>query len=358
MGILYFSTKENSGGGWPQSTLYQLLLKRRKPTRRARLLLRKRIAHFLALVALINAPICASQHSQSTAIMPIPAPPIMAPEKVSLGKRLYNEGLFSKNNSLSCNSCHIVKHGGVDNLPKYIGMNKVVGLYNTPTVLNASLNFRQFWNGRSKSLEDVIDDHLKDPTIFANTWENVIQKIKENPEILKALNDAYPQGISVDTIKDALVTYQNSLLTPDSAFDLFLKGNKSSLSEDAQKGYQLFKSYGCITCHQGPGVGGNLYQKLGIYSDYFATKTNITKADLGLYNLTGKEEDKYVFKVPSLRNVTLTGPYLHDGSAATLEEVIALMGIYQVGQPVQPFDIPYIIKFLQSLSGKLPNDEK
>lgn len=295
---------------------------------------------------------------QSQAISPIPAPPKSNPEKIAFGRQLYMSTLFSQNNSLSCNSCHNLIKGGADNLPKYIGLDKKVGLYNTPTVLNSSLNFRQFWDGRAKTLEDVIDDHLKDPTIFNNDWPTVIKRIKSDKALSQKYKKIYKGDITEKNLKNALVTYLGSLLTLDSPFDRYLKGDLSALSEDAKKGYQLFKSYGCITCHQGPNVGGNIFEKFGIYKDYFATRGKITKGDLGLYNVTKQEEDKYVFKVPSLRNVALTAPYLHDGSADTLEEVIQLMGIYQVGQPIQSYDVPMIVKFLESLTGMLPESER
>ncbi len=320
------------------------------------MLLRNKFTALILVIALAKVPVCFAQSNQNLTIPPIPTPVKYEPNKIAAGKALFNAPLFSSNNTISCNSCHILNRGGTDNLPTYVGINKQPGTLNTPTVLNASLNFRQFWNGRAKSLADVVEDHLLDPTVFDNNWNVVIQRIKEKPKLVALFKDAYQGEINENTIKDALSVYQHTLLTPNSALDRF-RVDKAAMSPDALKGYQLFKNYGCRTCHQGPGVGGNLYQKLGIYKDYFATKSKITKADLGLYNITGKEEDKYVFKVPSLRNVTLTAPYLHDGSAATLEEVIQIMGIYQVGQPIQPFDVPYIIKFLQSLSGKLPSDE-
>ncbi len=314
-----------------------------------------RIAILIISSAFIQMP-CFAQQDQNTAILPIPNPPNLDVNKVELGKTLFKANLFAKNTAFSCNSCHILKRGGVDNLPTYVGINRTVGLFNTPTVYNASLNFRQFWNGRAKTIEDVVEDHVKDPTIFANDWPTIVERIKAIPEIDKAFKESYNHEISAATIKDAFNVYLQTLLTPQSPFDRYLQGDKSALTADELKGFQLFKSYGCITCHQGPNVGGNLYQKLGIYKDYFAGKTNISKADLGLFNVTGKPEDKYVFRVPSLRNVTLTAPYLHDGSASTLDEVIQLMGVYQVGQTIQPFDVPYIAKFLHSLSGKLPSE--
>ncbi len=320
------------------------------------MLQRKRTIVLLTALLVLKLGICFAE--QNRPILPIPNPPELPPLKVKVGQELFNATLFSKNNTISCNSCHNLNRAGTDNLPKYIGQNRKPGLLNTPTVLNASLNFRQFWDGRAKTIADVVDDHLKDPTVFANNWESVVQGVKENSTLSASFKNAYSEKISPESIKDALTLYLGTLLTPQSPFDRYLKGDKSALSNDALKGYELFKSYGCITCHQGRGVGGNLYQKFGIYKDYFANGKNISKADLGLYNITGKEEDKYVFKVPSLRNVAITGPYLHDGSAATLDEAITIMGIYQVGQSIPTYDIPFIVKFLESLTGRLPENEK
>lgn len=287
-------------------------------------------------------------------ILPIPDPPKAKTEKVNLGKHLYEDTLFSKDQSLSCYSCHSLKKGGTDNLSKYIGMNKKEGLLNTPTVLNASLNFRQFWDGRAKTLNDVIEDHIADPTVFANQWPTIIQRIKENTYLTSLFKNIYNSPPTPENSKDALTTYLKNLVTPNSPFDRFLKGDKSAISEDAKKGYLLFKNHGCITCHQGPNVGGNLYQHFGIYKDYFTTRGNITKPDLGLYNVTGKEEDKFVFKVPSLRNIVYTGYYLHDGSIVSLTDTINLMAIYQIGEPIPNQEIALITKFLESLSGVLP----
>ncbi len=293
---------------------------------------------------------------ESSAIQPIPLTPKLDPQKVTLGKELYSDSLFSQDNSLSCASCHSLKKGGTDNLPKYIGKGKKEGLLNTPTVLNASLNFRQFWDGRAKTLAEVIDDHISDKTIFDSQWSQIVERIKMRESYKAAFDHLYENTISPANIKDALVTYLDTLLTHQSPYDLFLGGKTSALTADAQKGYLLFKQYGCVTCHQGPNMGGNLILRFGIYKDFFATRTNPTKADVGYFNVTKNPINMHEFKVPSLRNIALTAPYLHDGSAKTLEEVIKLMGVYQVGQPIPAYEIPYIVKFLESLTGGLPEN--
>lgn len=311
----------------------------------------------LAIIPATLFPLYILAFSNEAAI-PVPQPVQSDPEVVALGKALFSDPLFSQDNSLACASCHSLKTAGVDGLIHYRGLDQKFGDLNTPTVFNASLNTSQFWDGRAADLKAVIEDHLEDKTIFNNTWTVVIDRIKEDNDLKKQFSKAFSGKINSTTITAALVSYLNTLLTPDSPFDRYLNGDQSALSADALKGYQLFVQYGCITCHQGPNLGGNLYQRMGIYGDYFAKRGNLTQADLGRYNVTGKESDRYVFKVPGLRNVALTGPYLHDGQAATLEEVVALMGIYEVGQPIPNFDIPFIVKFLESLTAPSVSSEK
>lgn len=293
---------------------------------------------------------CQLMAAQSVSSIPVPAPQLTEREKIELGKTLFQDPLFAKNLSTSCASCHQLKNSGVDNLTRYLTINKTQGSVNTPSVFNASLNFRQFWNGRAKTIADAIDDHVKDETIFANNWPDIVHKIGANSLYASSFKKIYANGVTKDNINNALTVYIENLVTPNSAFDRYLKGDKTALSNEELKGYRLFRKYGCVSCHQGPNMGGNLFQRLGIYKNYFADKGTNGKADLGLYNVTGKEEDKYVFKVPSLRNIALTGPYLHDGSVKTLPEMIQIMGIYQAGQPIRNEDANAIAQFLQSLN--------
>lgn len=310
------------------------------------------------LIALFSPAIGYTQQ-QNQPIKPIPLPEKAEPEIISFGRQLYMDNLFSKNLSMSCNTCHSIKRSGTDNLPKHIGLNGTIGSVNTPTVFNSSLNFRQFWDGRAKTLEDVINDHLQDPTVFDNNWQTVVDRVKKDKTLSQSYKKLYNGEITANNIQEALTIYLKNLLTPEAPFDRYLNGDNNALSEDAKKGFQLFKSYGCITCHQGVNVGGNIFEKMGVYKDFFSDpKRIIKKTDLGYYNVTGKEEDKFVFKVPSLRNVALSAPYFHDGSANTLEDAIQIMGVYQIGQPVQLYDIPLIVKFLESLTGKLPESER
>jgi cytochrome c peroxidase len=162
----------------------------------------------------------------------------------------------------------------------------------------------------------------------------------------------YPEGIQQATVKDAIATFERSLITPNSKFDRFLRGEKDVLSGDEYAGYLLFKKSGCISCHQGVNVGGNMYEKLGLVANYFESRGNVQKVDYGRYNLTGKEEHRYEFRVPSLRNVALTAPYFHDASAATLAEAVAAMGTYQLGVNFKDEEIDKIVQFLHTLTGE------
>lgn len=291
------------------------------------------------------------QAANDSAVSPLPSPSSSGTRINELGKALYEDKLFSDIYVFSCNSCHSLEKSGTDRLPVYLGINKIPGKYNTPTTLNAKLNFRQFWNGRAKDILEVIDDHIADKTIFNNTWENIIRRLENNETYSDLFKQNYSSGdITPDTIKNALSIFLSNLVTPKSSFDRYLNGDKSALSEEAKRGFELFQKYGCITCHEGPNLGGNLFQKLGIYKDFFdSTHTNTT--DFGLYNVTKQKDDKFVFKVPALRNVTLTAPYLHNGSVATLTEMIQIMGVYQVGQIIPEDEIKLIINFLESLNG-------
>lgn len=275
------------------------------------------------------------------------------PEKVSLGSQLFQDKLFAKDKNLSCASCHQLNKGGIEKLPTY---SEKPATLNTPTVFNSSLNLRQFWNARAKTLNEVIDDHLLDDTVFANSWGKVTQRLNESSTYPALFSASFQDGINANNVKEALTLYLQTLVTPSSPFDRYLQGDQKALSNEAKKGFQLFQQYGCISCHQGPNLGGNLMQRLGIYKNYFQGK-NIKRADLGYFNVTHQEQDKFVFKVPSLRNVAITSPYLHDGSIKDLDEVIKIMGIYQVGQPILAYDIPYLIKFLESLTGNPPKND-
>ncbi len=285
-------------------------------------------------------------------IQPIPLYIELDEKKVELGKRLFHDPRLSGDNSISCVSCHNLAAGGVDRLPNSIGINGAVGSINSPTVFNSGFNFRQFWDGRAETLEDQIDGPIHSPTEMGSSWPEITLKLNESSEYVTTFEELYPDGITGDNIKDAIATFERSLYTPNSRFDQFLRGNSQAITDEEKEGYRLFKEYGCISCHQGVSVGGNLYQKFSIIGNYFTDRGNITEADLGRFNVTGEEQDRHVFKVPSLRNVALTPPYLHDGSVQTLQETISATGSYQLGRPLSPEETMLIEKFLHTLTGE------
>jgi len=285
-------------------------------------------------------------------ISPIPESVLLDPRKVSLGRRLFDDPRLSGDNSTACATCHVLTKGGMDGLRRSIGVHARAGDINAPTVFNSRFNFRQFWNGRAVSLEDQIDGPFLDAKEMDSAWPATIAKLKLDEHYKSEFAKIYRDGIQPASVKDAIATYERSLITPNSRFDRYLKGDRGALTRDETEGYRRFKSYGCIACHQGVNVGGNMFERLGIMRDYFKDRGNITPADLGRFSVTGIESDTHVFKVPSLRNVALTAPYFHDGSAATLEQAVVIMGEYQLGIAIPSGDVALIVKFLRTLTGE------
>lgn len=240
----------------------------------------------------------------------------------------------------------------MDRRPHSIGIGGQEGTANAPTVFNSSANFRQFWDGRADTLEQQIDGPLLSPAEMGAKWEDVLAKLTETPAYLAAFKALYPDGVRRENVKDAIAEFERTLVTPNSRFDRYLRGDPGVLTEDEQAGYAKFKRYGCVSCHQGVNVGANMFQRMGVIQDYFADRGHVTSADYGRFNATGLEADRFVFKVPSLRNVAVTAPYFHDGSAGTLEDAVAAMAKYQLGRPLPPGDLADIVKFLRTLTGE------
>ncbi len=286
------------------------------------------------------------------AITPIPEPVISSKKQVELGRLLFHDVRLSQNNQLSCASCHSLKYGGADGQSVSTGVNGSKGLINSPSIFNSSLNFRQFWDGRADSLLSQIDGPINNPIEMNSSWPEVLSKLEQDPFYIEQFSYAFKTGLNIINIKAAIIAFEKSLLTPDSRFDLYLNNNLEILTTEELEGYNLFKQYGCISCHQGVAVGANLYQRLGIMADYFANRGNITPADLGRFQVTKNEKDKYVFKVPGIRNVALTAPYFHDGSIQTLEEAVEIMIYYQLGRIPNKQDINKIVLFLKTLTGQ------
>jgi cytochrome c peroxidase len=288
------------------------------------------------------------------ALLPLPSAPEISAEKIALGQRLFFEKRLSHDNTLACAGCHDFARGGGDRRPASVGVGGKQGSVNAPTVFNAGLNFVQFWDGRAASLEEQAAGPVHNPLEMASSWEEAIPKLQQDEGYRAAFRQLYPQGMTGATIVDAIAAYERTLLTPHSAFDRFLRGDKSALNKLEQTGYRHFLDYGCASCHQGALLGGNMYQRFGVMGDFFKDRpaAKAIPADLGRFNVTGREADRHVFKVPSLRNVAVTAPYFHDGSAASLEEAVIIMGRYQLGRDLSGPDVVAITAFLRTLTGE------
>lgn len=301
-------------------------------------------------------------HARADATEPItPLPPVAHPAsaseaaKVTLGEALFNSRLLSGHEQLSCASCHnLTQLGGSDGQPISIGENGKRGTRRTPSIFNVGFNFVQFWDGHAATLEDQIGFVLKNKDGLASDWPTVLQRVSADPALLALFNNAYHAAPSQANVTDSLAAYERSLTTPDSRFDRYLRGDKTAITAQELAGYRLFKQYGCAACHQGMNVGGNMFQPLGVIGpagEYFRAKGEIPRQDYGRYLVTKVDADKFVFKVPSLRNVALRPPYFNDGSVPTLDEAIRVMARYQLGRTLSEHDVELIAKFLGTLTG-------
>lgn len=275
------------------------------------------------------------------------------PEKVRLGQMLFFEPRLSKSMAISCNSCHNLATGGVDNLPTSPGHLSQLGGRNSPTVLNAAVEFVQFWDGRAPTLEDQAKGPILNPVEMAMPdQEMVLSRLRTIPEYVDLFKKAFPtekEPLTYDNIAKAIAAFERTLLTP-SRFDDFLKGNAAALNPGEKQGLKLVIQKGCVTCHNGVGAGGGMYQKFGIFGRYEFSD------DPGRQNVTKKEQDRYVFKVPMWRNVTRTAPYFHDGSIWDLREAVRTMGRLQLGKQLSNEEVDSIVAFLHSLEGTVPEE--
>ncbi|MEJ2403009.1 MAG: cytochrome-c peroxidase [Candidatus Thiodiazotropha sp.] len=286
-------------------------------------------------------------------ILPLSMDPDLDPRLVALGDRLFHDKRLSQDNSLSCASCHLLSSGGTDRQPRSIGVGGAMGVIKAPTVYNSRYNFVQFWDGRAETLEEQAAGPVHNPIEMNSSWGEVISKLREDPDLVERFEAIFEDGLTGANIATSIATFERSMITVNSRFDRWLQGEEGVLSEVELKGYRLFKSYGCISCHQGVNVGGNMYGYMGAMGDYFKDRdSEITRADLGRYNVTHQEEDKHYFKVPSLRLAAINPPYFHDGTVATLDEAVRIMGRYQLGREIPDGEIQNIVAFLHTLVGE------
>ena len=282
------------------------------------------------------------------AIQPIPIKMQVDVQWVRLGKALFNSTLLSRDNTISCASCHLVNFGGDDGFPVSTGIDSQVGSRNAPTVLNAVFNFRQFWDGRSQDLADQVSGPVHNPIEMGSNWPEVINKLRREPEFNNAFLALSPDGVTQGNIVKAITTFEETLITPNAPIDRYLMGDANALTSQQKRGYDKFLQFGCIACHQGRNIGGNIYQKLGRIDVVPKKLLN----DTGLFELTKKLDDMYVFKVPSLRNVAETAPYFHNGSVDSLQEAVKIMAQSQLGTVLSQQDIDDLVALLQSFSAQ------
>jgi cytochrome c peroxidase len=284
-------------------------------------------------------------------IIALPAAPEAEPALLALGRRLFDDKRLSGDGSVACASCHRIADGGDDGLPFSKGVAGKMGRVNAPTVLNAGNNFALFWDGRAATLEDQVNGPLLDALEMGSTWQGALTVIRGDADYVRAYREVFGAAPDEENTRAAIAAYERALVTP-SRFDRWLGGDEAAITKTEREGYERFKGLGCVACHQGKNVGGNMFQRFGVMGDYFKDRGSLTDADLGRFNVTRNEEDKFVFRVPPLRNVAMTAPYFHDGTAKTLTDAIRVMARYQLGREIDDADVELVAAFLSSLTGE------
>jgi cytochrome c peroxidase len=304
----------------------------------------------LGAAALAMSMALPTQGADAEPIQPLVPAKVTDAAKVELGKKLWFDPRLSRSGFISCNSCHNLSMGGSDNVAASVGDRWQKGGINSPTVLNSVLNIAQFWDGRAKDLAEQAGGPIENPIEMNSTHDIAVATLRSIPGYVKEFKSVYKvDAIDIKQVTDALAAFEATLVTPNARFDKWLKGDKSAITDVELKGYQLFKSSGCVACHNGPAVGGNMFQKMGVVAEY---KTNHPAE--GRSAVTGNEIDRFNFKVPTLRNVELTYPYFHDGAAKTLTEAVDIMGRLQLGRVYTQDENAQIVAFLKTLTGDQP----
>lgn len=286
-------------------------------------------------------------------VQPLPLTVDLDPEKVALGDKLFHDRMLSGDDTLNCAFCHDLTRGGTDQARVAIGIRGQEGPINSPTVYNAMYNIAQFWDGRAKDLQEQAAGPVANHVEMGAEWDKVIEKLKNVKEYREAFAKLYPEeGLTQSTVTHAIAVFEESLVTPNSRFDRYLRGEQDVLSEDEKDGYDLFKTH-CASCHFGPVLGGLSYEKMGVKQDYFKLRGDgLTEVDNGRFNVTGQEKDRHFFKVPVLRNIELTYPYFHDGSVDDLAEAVRIMAKVQRGVNLTDNETAKIVAFLNTLTGE------
>lgn len=300
-------------------------------------------------------------------VRPVPDSVAYDVRKAALGELLYSDTRLSADGTVSCATCHGLNTAGVDNKRYSEGIDGQLGGVNAPTVYNACFNFVQFWDGRAATLAEQAGGPPLNPVeMGCKSFDEIVARLSDDKAFVKSFNEVYPEGLSQATITDAIAEFEKTLVTPNSDFDRYLKGDKNAMTAEQIEGYDLFKKYDCATCHAGVNMGGLTYELMGQRANYFedrelAEKSGLTDGDNGRWAQTKVERDRYRFKTPTLRNVALTYPYYHDGSVETLKEAVTKMAKYQVGREMTDGEADKVVSYLNALTGeykgkKLTND--
>ncbi|MGS2722341.1 cytochrome-c peroxidase [Porticoccus sp. GXU_MW_L64] len=286
-------------------------------------------------------------------IKPLPQSLPVNREKALLGQQLFHDSGLGAGRA-SCGTCHSVELWGSDGLKKSIDVRGGFDDMNTLTVFNAVFNFRLMWNGAVDDLHGQVDAVVNNDRHMGAGWTVALQYVRSKNDYQQQFKKLYGGVIDKSSITDAIVQYERTLITPNAPFDRFLRGDNNAINEQQKQGLKLFIDYGCIACHQGINVGGNMFARFGVFVEPYKTVVATNEFDLGRFNVTGVESDRFVMRVPSLRNVAKTGPYFHSGSTARLQDAIKTMGYYQLGRKIPDEEAELIARFLESLTGEKP----
>jgi cytochrome c peroxidase len=302
----------------------------------------------LGLAALLAAGAATAQ--MENLVKPISPPKQINLGMVELGKKLFFDPRLSKSGFISCNSCHNLSMGGTDNIPTSIGDKWQQGPINAPTVLNSSLSVAQFWDGRAADLKAQAGGPIANPGEMAFSHTLAIDVLASIPAYVREFKQVFGKDKpDIDQVTTAIAEFEKTLVTPNSRFDQWLLGKKDALTADELAGWKLFADSGCVACHNGEALGGTSFRKMGVVKPYKST----SPAE-GRSAVTGKEIDRFNFKVPTMRNVELTYPYFHDGAVNTLTEAVDVMGQLQLGRHYTPDENAKIVAFLKTLTGDQP----
>lgn len=300
----------------------------------------------------------ASEEFKNESVRPIPDSIPFDAGKAALGEKLYHDTRLSDDGTVSCATCHGLETAGVDNKRYSEGIKGQLGGVNAPTVYNACFNFVQFWDGRAATLAEQAGGPPLNPVeMGCNSFDEIVKRLSQDKAFVKEFTAIYPEGLNQATITDAIGEFEKTLVTPNSAFDRYLKGDKNAMTAEQIEGYEIFKEYNCATCHAGVNMGGLTFELMGQRANYFedrelTQKSGLTDGDNGRWAQTKVERDRYRFKTPTLRNVALTYPYYHDGSVPTMKEAITMMAKYQVGREISEEECTKVESFLNALTGE------